>query len=816
MDLPTYTNIWRIEKRLYKLYDFRLPMPLPVGQIAVFLAIAVPYVLVLSLLGLPFSHTLLWVYVLPPGVLAWLTTRPVLEGKRLPELVLSQLRYVLEPRTWCRMAPLAEKDEIIVVCRVWRKAEPETDIAVAATRVPARRERPVARPLAIAPRSASRQVPPGRVAPGNRPEPSRAGRGAVSAGGMSAGGVSAGGRVGPGLAASGRAAQAARGQVSRGRVVQGRVSPGRFAPSWMAQGPEAHEHVAQPSAADAQGPFAPGAAAESAVAQGPVLPGSSAPAADAAGPAPQRSAPQRSAPQWPSASATSVAQGSPAQRPSASGPSASGPSAQRPPEIRPAVGARPPVGPQEAVRSAARVRPVIRGHLAPPAALPSAAESAAGAAVPASRQAPAETRPPTATRPLAATRPAAGVEPPASTASPVADHEPAAYQPAAYQPAVYQRPVEQSPVEQSPVEQRPPGSGRPQDAPPSRPARPVVTVTGDLAAERPLRVVERALRSQPGQRPDGWRDRVVVVPGGHRPGKLDPLQRDRARARLPIDGPRRIVVLGCTRGAGQTTTALLAGDMLASLRAEPVAVLDLNPGRGSLSERAAEIPGLVQDPPDDAGFAAARGLAPADSPLAAPVAVDTQPPDSGLQIITGGAAAHGGADAGRLFGLVAARYRLTLADPAAGCVPRTLDVADQLVIVAPASAEAANALAMTFEWLEAHGHGRLATAAITVLNGVSGPTSSHVEHAANVASGRCRAIVKVPWDSHLRDLSQGRAPARPDAVRDAGPASPTVLGSAEPRGSGLLSPALNQAYTALAGVLVAGLADPGELRSAGG
>ena len=31
MDLPTYTSIWRIEKRLYKLYDFRLPMPVPVG-----------------------------------------------------------------------------------------------------------------------------------------------------------------------------------------------------------------------------------------------------------------------------------------------------------------------------------------------------------------------------------------------------------------------------------------------------------------------------------------------------------------------------------------------------------------------------------------------------------------------------------------------------------------------------------------------------------------------------------------------------------------------------------------------------------------
>ncbi len=169
MDLPTYTNIWRIEKRLYKLYDFRLPMPLPVGQMAVFLAIAVPYIGLLALIGLPFSHTLLWLYVLPPGVLAWLTTRPVLEGKRLPELALSQLRYLVEPRTWCRMTPLTEKDEITLTCRVWRRAEP----AAAPEEVPAatrRRAVPVLadRPLAIAGRPAPRQLgagpgPAGRV-----------------------------------------------------------------------------------------------------------------------------------------------------------------------------------------------------------------------------------------------------------------------------------------------------------------------------------------------------------------------------------------------------------------------------------------------------------------------------------------------------------------------------------------------------------------------------------------------------------------------------------------------------------------------------
>jgi hypothetical protein len=120
VDLPTYTNIWRIEKRLYKLYDFRLPMPLPINWIAVFTGITVPYIVLLIAIGLPFNHTLLWLYVLPPGLLTWLTTRPVIESKRLPELVESQARYLTEPRTWVRLVPLSEKDQMVVTARVWR------------------------------------------------------------------------------------------------------------------------------------------------------------------------------------------------------------------------------------------------------------------------------------------------------------------------------------------------------------------------------------------------------------------------------------------------------------------------------------------------------------------------------------------------------------------------------------------------------------------------------------------------------------------------------------------------------------------------
>ena len=122
MDLPTYTNIWRIEKRLYKLYDFRLPMPLPISWIAVFCGITVPYVGILAAIGLPFNHNLVALYVLPPGVLTWLATRPVLENKRLHELLVSQFRYIGEPRTWCRLVPLSEKNEIRVYARVWHRA----------------------------------------------------------------------------------------------------------------------------------------------------------------------------------------------------------------------------------------------------------------------------------------------------------------------------------------------------------------------------------------------------------------------------------------------------------------------------------------------------------------------------------------------------------------------------------------------------------------------------------------------------------------------------------------------------------------------
>jgi MinD-like ATPase involved in chromosome partitioning or flagellar assembly len=284
--------------------------------------------------------------------------------------------------------------------------------------------------------------------------------------------------------------------------------------------------------------------------------------------------------------------------------------------------------------------------------------------------------------------------------------------------------------------------------------------------ERPRLSIERAL-SGPGSRGEvSWRRQVKVVPGGQGPGKRDQEALDRDRARQPLAGPRRIAVLGCTRGAGQTMTALMTGHILAEVRGSAVAALDLNPGATSLAARrapAVSVQALLagREPGQPGGRGSgARFDVIADQP--------------------GNGAAHAldADDFQRLADLVAARYPLTMIDPAASGLTRVLLAADYLVLVAPASPDAATALANTQQWLSAHGYGELAGRAVTVVNGVSRRTMEDVLRAESVARGRCRAIVRVPWD----DLLSAR------------PGSPAAL-----------HPQTRLAYTALAGVLVAGM-----------
>ncbi|WP_370011556.1 TcpE family conjugal transfer membrane protein [Nocardiopsis sp. LDBS0036] len=270
----------------------------------------------------------------------------------------------------------------------------------------------------------------------------------------------------------------------------------------------------------------------------------------------------------------------------------------------------------------------------------------------------------------------------------------------------------------------------------------------------------------------GWRRLAKVVTGGAAPVRSDLPPSDIERLRTPLDGPRSLVVLGCTGGAGQTVTALMIGHTLAAHRDDLVVAVDVNPGPNGLSRRVgAQTPetltGLLANAEAIQDYSRMSGYT---SRTATGLEVVQTLDDPYVQTLDD-------RDYGQLASLLGGFYGVTLLDPAATGVARALPVADGLVLVAPANADAERAVSMTFDWLDGNGYGALRARSVLVVNGVSKRSLQDVDAAERVARGRCRAIVRIPWDDHL-----GSSYTRIDV--------------------GALRPATKRAHGALGGVLV--------------
>ncbi|MEU9888221.1 TcpE family conjugal transfer membrane protein [Sphaerisporangium sp. NPDC051011] len=997
MDLPTYTNIWRIEKRLYKLYDLRLPMPLPIVWIGVFLGVLVPWSVLLAVVGVPFEAPWHVVYLVPPGIVTWLSTRPVIESKRLNELLQSQLRYLGEPKTWCRLAPAEEPDEITFTAKVWRTA-PGAARAVAAASVKSAstagarsgsksRRGNRAKPKHTAPRrrpleafGSARQVPsvkrgdalvPGEVrsVPGDaRPVPGEV-RPAVAA--AAAAVTTLPGAEAPALMPSvrGRASGRARG----GTAVQSDAAIPALPPSPGREGPAQERHGLPPKPdrlVDLPRTVAPRPAAEAETpAAEPSKP--SKPSTGLSTSAPEVAKPARglstSAPEV-AGPARGLSRSAPEVAESATGLSRSVPEVLRPvtglsstaPEVvKPVTGlsrsdadgpkpvadvpergaeARPGAPSAPAAASRTVVPPPARPGLPPaPMTLPplptsgsstspassglsaeAGAEAGSGTDAASSAPAPIGTEALRRLRRLAASaenrdaapgRSSAGAGAGAGASERMASHEwptlghdrPAST--GTGEPVSGRRSNDESDVEVGPNvpsnvrvgsnlpsdaqagandladvqartkstdadvraestgEQRaaetlggpetpgavpaeasraragglasegreqhrkgqPPRAATPREGgrglAASRPARPeaapgtrapvrgaagreqvapplsirAVPGTGDPAVpslpvpvprpgdEPRVRRVESVVgREQSG----GWRRLAQVVVGGGAPSRNDGIEADEARARTVLNGSRRVVVLGCTGGAGQTTTTLMLGHTLARYREDRVLAVDANTGDNTLTGR------IHADSPESLTSLMA-GLDGVSGYLS--MRAYTTRCESGLEVVGSDAdagAARRLADR-RLFSderlaqamrVLDRHYRLILVDPAAAVAARMLAYADQLILVAPASEDAPDAVAMTFDWLDGQTSADLRRRSVMVINGVSRRSMAGVEQAEAVARGRCRAIVRIPWEDEL-------APGRP------GPAQPSQL-----RAGG------RRAYVALAGVVASGLA----------
>lgn len=267
---------------------------------------------------------------------------------------------------------------------------------------------------------------------------------------------------------------------------------------------------------------------------------------------------------------------------------------------------------------------------------------------------------------------------------------------------------------------------------------------------------DRLIDHQSKTKPEGaWRGFVYRVTGGLVNLGDSRSVRERKELLASIAGPlpgraRFVPVLSRKGGVGKTTVTTLLGMALADARDDRVVAVDANPDRGTLAERIAAqtsrtVRDVVRHHDRIRGYADISDLVARDETRLDIVASETDPHI---------ADAFDDADYRTVAEVAAQYYSLVLTDTGTGIIhsvmDATLDLADQLVVVAGASVDESRLASETLTWLEAHGHEALVKNAIVILN-QSAPGRSLVrldEVEAHFAS-RVRAVVRIPYDERL-------------------------------------------------------------------
>ncbi|RCV50966.1 chromosome partitioning protein ParA [Marinitenerispora sediminis] len=285
---------------------------------------------------------------------------------------------------------------------------------------------------------------------------------------------------------------------------------------------------------------------------------------------------------------------------------------------------------------------------------------------------------------------------------------------------------------------------------------------------------ETLVRSRRQPPSSGWR-RIVhsatfgLVHPGESPNEL---RRRELVARVQTQvagGHHRVAVLSLKGGVGKTTTTVALGATLASLRGDRVLAVDANPDRGTLSDKvrletAATIRDLLNEKVLIQRYADIRGF--------------TSQADSRLEILASDrdpavSEAFSEADYREVSRLLEHFYSICLTDCGTGLLHSAmrgvLGLADQIVLVSSPSVDGARSASATLDWLDAHEYGYLVRGAVVVLSMVraGGRSSVDLDRLEEHFASRCRAVVRVPWDSHLEEGAEVDLDRMHAATRDA-------------------------------------------------
>lgn len=291
-------------------------------------------------------------------------------------------------------------------------------------------------------------------------------------------------------------------------------------------------------------------------------------------------------------------------------------------------------------------------------------------------------------------------------------------------------------------------------------------------AGHPLGFTDAELLPQrPTEPKSGWRRVVLRLSGGRL--NLGPSPGEQAQAELlervraPIAGCRRIAVLSRKGGVGKTTITLALGHTFATLRSDRILALDANPDAGTLGYRldaqgGRTLTDLLADADRVVRYSDARSYT-AQSPSRLEVMASDDDPR-----ITAG---FGAAEYATAVDVLERHYNLLLTDTGTdmthSVMTGVLAAADQIVLVLAPGLDGARAASRTLDWLTEHGHADLVAGAVAVLNGVDRRSLIDLEQVRAHFAGRCREVVTIPWDHHLKAGAQTSLDDLAEATRQA-------------------------------------------------
>jgi MinD-like ATPase involved in chromosome partitioning or flagellar assembly len=278
---------------------------------------------------------------------------------------------------------------------------------------------------------------------------------------------------------------------------------------------------------------------------------------------------------------------------------------------------------------------------------------------------------------------------------------------------------------------------------------PAVRIPAGLTTEQLVRHRRRAPSS-------GWRKAVYLTSLGLVRLPPGPAERRRleqiSRVRTPVaSGHHRVAVISMKGGVGKTTTTVVLGSMLASLRADRVIALDASPDRGTLSDKlAARSDNTIRDLLEQQAFidryADVRGFTSQTATRLEVLASDQDPAAT---------SAFGEADYCSACAVLERFYSVCITDCGTGllnpAMPGVLRMTDQVLLVTTPSVDCVRSGSATLDWLSVHGYDDLASNAVVVLNALrqAGRRNVNVDLVEEHFAARCRAVVRVPYDPYL-------------------------------------------------------------------